>query len=63
MKFFLCVMGMVMMVEGLPYFAFPSRMKAMVALILEMDDARLRRFGFFLMCSGLAVVYFAMGAH
>ena len=62
MKFFLCVMGMVMIVEGLPYFAFPARMKAMVTMIMGMEESALRRFGFFLMGTGLAVVYFAMGA-
>lgn len=60
MKFFLCVMGMVMIVEGLPYFAFPARMKEMVQMIMGIDDNRLRRFGFFLMMAGLGVVWFAM---
>ncbi|WP_022667953.1 DUF2065 domain-containing protein [Desulfospira joergensenii] len=62
MKFFLCVLGMVMIVEGLPYFAFPNRMKEMVQVILSLDEQRLRRFGFFLMLAGLGVVYLAMGA-
>lgn len=62
MKFFLCVIGMVMIVEGLPYFAFPNRMKEMVRIILGLDEQSLRRFGFFLMLAGLGVVYFAMGA-
>lgn len=61
MKFFLCVMGMVMIVEGLPYFAFPQKMRQMVAVVLGMDDAALRRFGFFLMLAGLGVVYLAGG--
>ncbi len=61
MKFFLCVMGMVMIVEGLPYFAFPQKMRQMVAMVLGMDDMTLRRFGFFMMLSGLGVVYLAMG--
>ncbi len=60
MKFFLCVMGMVMIVEGLPYFAFPSRMKQMVQMITGLDDTSLRRFGFILMLAGLVVVYFSM---
>jgi uncharacterized protein YjeT (DUF2065 family) len=60
MKFFLCVMGMVMIVEGLPYFAFPSRMKEMVQMITSLDDMRLRRFGFVLMLAGLFIIYFAM---
>ncbi len=60
MKFFLCVMGMVMIVEGLPYFAFPRRMKEMVQMITGIDDQRLRRFGFVLMLAGLCIIYFAM---
>jgi len=62
MKFFLCVMGMVMIVEGLPYFAFPGKMKATVQMILGLSDTHLRRFGFFLMLAGLGLVYLAMGA-
>ncbi|MEH0018875.1 MAG: DUF2065 domain-containing protein [Desulfobacter sp.] len=62
MKFFFCVMGMVMIVEGLPYFAFPAKMREMVAIVIGLDDHRLRRFGFFMMLAGLGVVYLAMGA-
>ncbi len=61
MKFFLCVMGMVMIVEGLPYFAFPRKMRQMVTVILGLDNTTLRRFGFFMMLAGLGVVYLAMG--
>ncbi len=61
MKFFFCVIGMVMIVEGLPYFAFPQKMRQMVAMILELDDGILRRFGFFMMLAGLGVIYLAMG--
>ncbi len=61
MKFFLSVIGMVMIVEGLPYFAFPKRMKEMVQVILGLEESQLRRFGFFLMLIGLGVVYAAAG--
>ena len=57
MNYFLCVLGMVMIVEGLPYFAFPERMKFWVSKILEMPDAWLRRFGTVLMLMGLCLVY------
>lgn len=57
MKFFLCVLGMVMVVEGLPYFAFPEKMKFWVLKILEMPDNALRKFGFVLMLVGLGLVY------
>ncbi len=40
-------MGMVMIVEGLPYFAFPERMKEMIQIIAGQDGLKLRRFGFF----------------
>ncbi|RJP39566.1 MAG: DUF2065 domain-containing protein [Desulfobacteraceae bacterium] len=58
MKFFLCVIGMVMIIEGLPYFGFPDRMKAMMRVVLEMPDDSLRKLGFGLMVAGLALVYF-----
>ncbi|MBF0573562.1 MAG: DUF2065 domain-containing protein [Desulfamplus sp.] len=58
MKFFLCVMGMVMIVEGLPYFAFPEKMKEIIATVTELPENSLRRFGAILMLLGLGVVYF-----
>jgi len=57
MEFFLCVIGMVMIVEGLPYFAFPEKMKRVITMVLEMPDAVLRRFGLILMLAGLGLVY------
>jgi len=57
MEFFLCVIGMVMIVEGLPYFAFPARMKEMVQVMLTLPDQVLRRFGSILMLLGLVLVY------
>ncbi len=60
MEFFLCVIGMVMIVEGLPYFAFPSKMKEMVLMMVGLDNEKLRKFGFFLMLTGLFIVYVAM---
>ena len=57
MDYFLCVIGMVMMIEGLPYFAAPNRMKVWVRKVLEMPDGFLRQFGFILMIAGLVLVY------
>lgn len=62
MKFFFCVMGMVMIVEGLPYFISPNKMRQMVTMILQMPEGTLRRFGFFMMLAGLVVIYLAMEA-
>jgi uncharacterized protein YjeT (DUF2065 family) len=58
-EFFLCVVGMVMIVEGLPYFAAPSKIKVWVRKLIELPDASLRVMGFLLMLSGLGLVYLA----
>jgi uncharacterized protein len=57
MKFFLCVIGMVMIIEGLPYFGFPENMKQMMKKVIEIPDDALRKFGFVLMLTGLVLVY------
>ena len=57
MKFFLCVMGMVLVVEGLPYFAFPEKLKIYLLKVQTVPDATLRLLGFLAMISGLILVY------
>lgn len=59
MKFFLCVLGMVMIVEGLPYFAFPEKMKLWIAKVLEMSPGSMRGLGLVLMLMGLLLVAIA----
>jgi len=60
MTFFFCVIGMVMILEGLPYFAFPGKMKEMVQMMLGLEETTLRKFGFILMMAGLFIVYAAV---
>lgn len=57
MDFFLCVVGMVMIVEGVPYFTAPDRMKGWMAKIMQMSSGTLRRFGLVMMAAGLLLVY------
>ena len=57
MDYFLCVVGMVMIIEGLPYFAFPEKMKYWVRKVLELPEGTLRRFGLVLMVMGMFLVY------
>ena len=57
MKFFLCVLGMVMIVEGLPYFAAPGKMKYWVQKVVATPDSSLRRLGLVLMVIGLFMVF------
>ena len=58
MKFLFCLLGMVLIVEGLPYFAFPERMKKWMAAIQAAPDSYLRTLGLLAMTLGLLLVYF-----
>jgi len=55
--YFLCVLGMVMIVEGLPYFAAPSKIRVWVQKRVELPDSSLRLIGFLLMFAGVGLVY------
>jgi len=57
MKFFLSVVGMVLIVEGLPYFAFPEKIKAWLVKVSTIPAVQLRTFGFLAMCIGMALIY------
>ncbi|RPJ80201.1 MAG: DUF2065 domain-containing protein [Deltaproteobacteria bacterium] len=57
MTFFLCVIGMVMIIEGFPYFAFPEKIKVFILKITDTPDQTLRAIGLLLMLSGLGLVY------
>ncbi|MGA6926253.1 MAG: DUF2065 domain-containing protein [Desulfosarcina sp.] len=57
MDYFLCVIGMVLIIEGIPYFAAPDRMKGWMAKIMEIAPGSLRRFGLAMMITGLFIVY------
>jgi uncharacterized protein len=59
MKTLFCLLGLVLIVEGLPYFAFPEKMKRWVANLLEMPNAHLRLMGFLAMGIGLLITYFS----
>ncbi len=57
MNFFLCVLGMVLIVEGLPYFLGPQKMKQWIQLVMEMPESYLRKLGLCVMLAGLLLVY------
>jgi hypothetical protein len=57
MAYFLCVLGMVMIVEGLPYFAAPATMKVWIEKLVQLPDSSLRLTGFLLMMAGLGLIY------
>lgn len=57
MKLLFCLFGLVLVVEGLPYFAFPDKMKKWMKKIQEMPDSHLRVMGLVAMCMGLVMAY------
>jgi len=57
MKLLLCLLGLVLVVEGLPYFACPDKMKAWMRKLLEIPDSHLRAMGFVAMGLGLVMAY------
>jgi uncharacterized protein YjeT (DUF2065 family) len=61
MELFLCVIGMVMIVEGLPYFGFPEKMKQLMQFVQQQDDSTLRIMGGALMLVGLLILLLARG--
>ena len=58
MKYFLCVLGMVFIIEGLPYFAFPEKVKSYIMKLQEMPDSVLSIFGLSAKIAGLILIYF-----
>ena len=62
MEYFLCVLGMVLVLEGLPYFGFPDKMKALMEVMRQQDDATLRTMGGSLMLLGLVILFLARAA-
>jgi uncharacterized protein len=58
MKYFFCVLGMVFVIEGLPYFTFPAQIKTYLLKLTEVSDTTLRVLGAAAVSIGLLLVYF-----
>lgn len=59
MKLFVTVIGLLMVVEGLPYFTFPEKMQALMRQIEEMNPDHLRLVGLVSTLIGLVICYIA----
>jgi uncharacterized protein YjeT (DUF2065 family) len=57
MEYFLCVMGMVLILEGLPYFVFPAKIKAYLLKLLDIPDSTMRVLGLLAVATGLFLLY------
>lgn len=61
MDFFLSVVGMVMIIEGLPYFLSPEQTKSWLEKIQTIPGGTLRAIGFLMMAAGLILVHMGRG--
>jgi len=59
MEYFLTVLGMVLIVEGLPYFTFPEKMKSIMEKIPQIPTHWLRVFGIVSIAIGLLLIFLA----
>jgi hypothetical protein len=57
MEYFLCVLGLVLVIEGLPYFAFPNKMKEFLAKLPQVPDNTLRILALAAILLGLLLIY------
>jgi hypothetical protein len=58
LEFVLCVIGMVLIVEGLPYFIAPNHIRKWLLELTHLPEGTMRVFGFLAMLTGLVLVYF-----
>jgi hypothetical protein len=59
--FLLIVLGMVMIVEGIPWFLSPTGYKRLLLQLLPVNDPALRLLGLGSMLAGLLLVYLGRG--
>jgi len=57
MKDFICALGIVFIIEGLPYFLFPEKLKIYLSKITSIPDSTLRFLGISSMVAGLLILY------
>lgn len=61
MDFLLVVIGVVMIVEGIPWFLSPGAYKRLLLQLLPVSDVVLRLLGLAFMLTGLLLVYLVKG--
>ena len=59
MEYLLSVVGLVLIVEGVPYFLCPDKMKEFLARVRELPEGRLRAFGSVSIILGLVLTFIA----
>ena len=59
MKLLVSLIGLVLILESLPYIAFPEATRSWLRQLSEMESSVLRIFGFFALAAGLLLCYLA----
>ncbi len=57
MKLFLAALGLALIMEGLPYFAFPEKIKGTLIRMMTMPAKQLRILGFLTIFIGALLIY------
>ncbi len=57
MAFILSVLGVVLILEGIPYFAFPGKVKQWALMLQEVPTGTLRIIGLISMAAGLIFLF------
>jgi len=61
MKLLVLLLGLLLIVEGLPYLTFPDAMKKWLAEVTRMDSRRLRLVGFVAVTAGFLILFAVTG--
>lgn len=59
MKLFITLIGLILVLEGLPYAAFPEAMQRWLTQLLELDPSQLRFAGLACMTVGFVILLLA----
>lgn len=59
MKIFIALLGLVLVMEGLPYVAFPEAMRRWLSQLARMEPAQIRSIGLVSMACGFAILIVA----
>jgi uncharacterized protein YjeT (DUF2065 family) len=59
MKLLISLIGLVLILESLPYIAFPDSMRQWLKELSEMESSLLRIFGYIALAAGLLLCYLA----
>jgi len=57
MKLFLSALGLALILEGIPYFLSPERVKELAQLLPGLPNSSLRFFGLSVMLAGLVLLF------